>query len=533
MKIRKSKTNFSIAPIKLLRSQTQVTKLPYKKYLTKINKDIKTNRSNKTAELNKDVFAIQKIFKKLFVNLNLNNYFLYATYMNEDEIFLKRMRNNSKNKNPFFLDKYIIVCLTIKIKISKFLSRIINNFYFELVSLLIIAINCFSIVMINTKSNKFKNYKNIFLKIEYFCFYFYTLELFVKIFALGIFFGKNTYFRDPWNFFDFVVIFPDIVAALMKNGNSILNIGFLRAIRVLKPLKTISKIKSLQLILLALFSAMPLLADSFLILIFFYFLFAIGGLQIFKGVLKKQCFIANLGIPNFEKIIYCGNIDCPGNQLLCGKMNENPNFGITNFDNIFFSFFNVFQLVTLDSWGFTSNIAQKTFSNYIIVYFLLIVILGGFFLVNLFLAVIKVKFSENHDNINSKIEKNKIIKKFDIRVLKSIGMLQKKKKNLIKKGSSSLIEFNNSPSLKIKIPVNQNPMNKRNIKGIFFIILKFISKLKNKVLSNKFEKISKKFSVNIDDYKKIKVEKLIIEIDHSTKINLENDVLKQKLFNII
>jgi hypothetical protein len=39
----------------------------------------------------------------------------------------------------------------------------------------------------------------------------------------------------------------------------------------------------------ALFAAMPLLADTLMILTFFFFVFSIAGTQLFSGLLKKRC----------------------------------------------------------------------------------------------------------------------------------------------------------------------------------------------------------------------------------------------------
>ena len=44
----------------------------------------------------------------------------------------------------------------------------------------------------------------------------------------------------------------------------------------------------------------------------------------------------------------CG--ECPGGYF-CGKSNENPNYGATNFDNVCYSFLAVFQSVTLEGWS--------------------------------------------------------------------------------------------------------------------------------------------------------------------------------------
>lgn len=47
------------------------------------------------------------------------------------------------------------------------------------------------------------------------------------------------------------------------------------------------------------------------------------------------------GIPYPDPNQLCGNFDCPNLgdiDFVCGKMLDNPNKGVTNFDNILYSF---------------------------------------------------------------------------------------------------------------------------------------------------------------------------------------------------
>jgi hypothetical protein len=69
---------------------------------------------------------------------------------------------------------------------------------------------------------------------------------------------------------------------------------------------------------------------------------------------------------------------------------------VVNFDNIIYSSLQVFLIITLDGWTDTMYNIQKTFSNYSWAYFVTLVIIGTFVLLNLTLAVVKVKFTESH-----------------------------------------------------------------------------------------------------------------------------------------
>ncbi len=99
----------------------------------------------------------------------------------------------------------------------------------------------------------------------------------LKIIGLGFIFNKGSYLRDYWNILDFIIVTTAYLPYVIGSGSGV-NLSSLRSLRVLRPLRTISTIKSLKAILVALFSAIPLLKDSIIILLFFYMIFAIGGL---------------------------------------------------------------------------------------------------------------------------------------------------------------------------------------------------------------------------------------------------------------
>ena len=74
-------------------------------------------------------------------------------------------------------------------------------------------------------------------------------------------------------------------------------------------------------------------------------------------------------------------------------MRENPDYEVTNFDNIMYSLLMVFQCVTLEGWSGIMYKLFDAFSIYVVFYFIVLVFIGAFFLLNLMLAVIKAKFS--------------------------------------------------------------------------------------------------------------------------------------------
>ena len=123
---------------------------------------------------------------------------------------------------------------------------------------------------------------------------------------------------------------------------------------------------------------------------------------------------------------------------------------------------------------------QKTFTNYAWIYFLLLVILGNFFLLNLNLAVIKVKFSETHSSMtNISLKKVKEIPLiYDLFKLKREGIWQSyTQKN--KLNDYSILENNKKPL---------NHILKSNLNSFLFINKKKLSPLIKKCTKdeNKF-----------------------------------------------
>jgi hypothetical protein len=210
---------------------------------------------------------------------------------------------------------------------------------------------------------------------------------------MGLFFLNKAYLRESWNVLDFVIVLSGYIPLIFSGGS--IKISVLRSFRVLRPLRTISGIEGLRILVSALLSAIPLLRDTILVLLFFFIIFAIAGLQLWAGVLKKRWINEETGIEDISDDLWGAREWQPG--YFWGKTNENPNYGITNFDNIFFSLLVIFQWVTLEGWSVVMVMLEKAFNSFAIFFFIPLVFIGAFFLLNLTLAVIKSSFTEEHN----------------------------------------------------------------------------------------------------------------------------------------
>jgi hypothetical protein len=131
----------------------------------------------------------------------------------------------------------------------------------------------------DSKNSMFEVLDQVFLAL-------YTLEMVFKIVGLGFVFPKGSYLRDSWNILDFVIIISGYLPLFVSS--EALNLKVLRSFRVLRPLRTISGVEGLRILVSALLSAIPLLRDTILVLTFFFIIFAIAGLQLWSGVLKNR-----------------------------------------------------------------------------------------------------------------------------------------------------------------------------------------------------------------------------------------------------
>lgn len=103
----------------------------------------------------------------------------------------------------------------------------------------------------------------------------------IKVFSSGFVLGNGAYLRNSWNLLDFIVVVTSVIPLLSANIG--FNITSLKAIRVLRPLRAITKFNSLKMIVKTLFAAMPLVFDSIMLLLLVILAFSVLGMQLFNN----------------------------------------------------------------------------------------------------------------------------------------------------------------------------------------------------------------------------------------------------------
>uniref|UniRef100_A0A7M4FQF0 Voltage-dependent T-type calcium channel subunit alpha n=1 Tax=Crocodylus porosus TaxID=8502 RepID=A0A7M4FQF0_CROPO len=326
--------------------------------------------------------------------------------------------------------------------------------WFECVSMMVILLNCVTLGMyqpcedMDCLSDRCK----ILQVFDDFIFIFFAMEMVLKMVALGIF-GKKCYLGDTWNRLDFFIVMAGMVEYSLDLQN--INLSAIRTVRVLRPLKAINRVPSMRILVNLLLDTLPMLGNVLLLCFFVFFIFGIIGVQLWAGLLRNRCFMeenftmknnCDIVLPPYYQpeeddempficslsgdngIMGCHEIpplkerghECcldkddyyyynsvrqefnvsgmcvNWNQYynVCRTGNTNPHKGAINFDNIGYAWIVIFQVITLEGWVEIMYYVMDAHSFYNFIYFILLIIVGSFFMINLCLVVIATQFSE-------------------------------------------------------------------------------------------------------------------------------------------
>ncbi|XP_037610697.1 sodium channel protein type 4 subunit alpha A isoform X1 [Sebastes umbrosus] len=316
--------------------------------------------------------------------------------------------------------------------------KILIHSLFSLFIMITILSNCVFMTMSNPPAWS-KTVEYVFTGI-------YTVEATIKVLSRGFCVGSFTFLRDPWNWLDFMVISMAYVTEFVDLGN----VSALRTFRVLRALKTITVIPGLKTIVAALIQSVKKMVDVMILTVFALAVFALIGLQLFMGNLRQKCirwpidtnetafeffnttgtfndslsFNNTMGVNDttysnntFDFIEYienadnhyylegsldailCGNSSdagkCPEGYT-CMKAGRNPNYGYTSFDSFGWAFLALFRLMTQDYWENLFQLILRAAGKTYMLFFVVIIFLGSFYLINLILAVVAMAYDEQN-----------------------------------------------------------------------------------------------------------------------------------------
>lgn len=165
-----------------------------------------------------------------------------------------------------------------------------------------------------------------------------ALAVFVAEIAARLYAYRRDFFKDPWNWFDTVIV---VIALVPATGP----LSVMRALRILRALRLVSAVPSMRKVVGALLTAFPGMASIVGLLILLIYIAAVIATQLFGDVVPER------------------------------------------FDELPHSLFTLFQIMTGDDWG---TVAKEVMEHkpWAWVFFIAYILMSTFVALNLFIAVV-------------------------------------------------------------------------------------------------------------------------------------------------
>ncbi|CAL8088469.1 unnamed protein product [Orchesella dallaii] len=328
--------------------------------------------------------------------------------------------------------------------LRKIAILITTHRFFDIIIIFTILCNCITLAMITNVFDDYGKeivpfYDDAINYIEYGFLGIYTAELVLKILAKGLIVNKFSYLRNRWNLLDFIVVtsgYITIIADIRDTTNSDKkenSLDFLRTFRVLRVVKTVSILPGLRMMINALLSSVVQLLEVMALTVACLMIFSLFALQLFRGKLLQKCVLIKGGPEDPDKLlnqpidsepeairdelwtkwvndfknwktrdfpveeaVQCGNgsdmRQCGDGYTCIGEIGGNPDQGWTSFDDFFGAMLSTFQLITLDYWERLYDVVVSTCGTTSVIFFLLVIFLGSYYLLNLMLAVVAMSY---------------------------------------------------------------------------------------------------------------------------------------------
>jgi hypothetical protein len=208
------------------------------------------------------------------------------------------------------------------------------------------------------------------IKMEPLFTYSFTIEFILKATAQGFFLGRNAYLTNPWNWLDITCV----IASFLEEIPEMSNMQGLKTFRLFRPLKSLTTMPSMRLLIRTLFDSVTSLGSVMALALFFFMIFAILGVSIWDGSVYYRCYttpwpvdgkwdlvpgtenehICSAGIRDC-KVGYCNSryvaydarpdhYGLPDDEKLLKQDSDMYalNYGLTNFDNIIYALITIF-----------------------------------------------------------------------------------------------------------------------------------------------------------------------------------------------
>ncbi|XP_037079041.1 sodium channel protein 60E-like [Pollicipes pollicipes] len=217
----------------------------------------------------------------------------------------------------------------------------------------------------------------------------FTVEMVLKWIA----FGLKKYYTNAWTILDFIIVVASIFSLAIEENETLVALRSLRTLRALRPLRAISRWQGMKIVVNALMFAIPSIFNVLLVCLVFWLIFSIMGVQFFSGQFYK-CVDAEGAILPIQVV---------NDRNDCFHLNYTWINSKISFDHVGIAYLALFQVATFEGWmevmadavdarGVELQPAREA-NIYAYIYFVVFIVCGSFFTLNLFIGVIIDNFN--------------------------------------------------------------------------------------------------------------------------------------------
>jgi len=282
----------------------------------------------------------------------------------KDGIYLGVHRRSKRDPTRLYEGTSTCFELPLSNPLRRKVITIIDSVYFELFILSVIFFNALTIAWDNPTIEQSQGAETALFVFNILFIAIYSVEMILRMIACGIMFnGMHSYFYSGWNVMDFIIVVLGYIEFL-----PVMNSKFaaIRAVRVLRPLRSINSIPGMKILVASLLRALSMMGNVMVLTFFTFLLFGLMGMQLFHGKMQDE-------------------------------HGENPNYGITGFDNIGMAWLTILQCVSLEGWIDVAYVVSENTYQISILFFVALVIFGEWFVMNLVVGVIASAYEDEKE----------------------------------------------------------------------------------------------------------------------------------------
>lgn len=316
--------------------------------------------------------------------------------------------------------------------IRRWAFNTISHPHFDSFILILITISSISLAIDNPLANPNSKLSVFLTRLDTVFAIIFAIEMVLKIIALGLILHKGAYLRNSWNILDGVIVITSLIMlAFQSSGKagSLKSLRSLRTFRTFRPLRMISRRPGLKLVVNSLIEAIPAVLNVLFLCGLFYLIFSIVAVNYLKGKFYKcqgdafdnlsadqQAFLTSPtsweSLSETQRGWFVGkscegfpNVSSITSKYVCQCWDAEWSATIPqNFNNVGMAMLTFFEISTTEGWVDvmvtaidSTDIDMQPIRDHNMkwaIFFVAYIMVGSFFVVNLFVGVIIDNFNK-------------------------------------------------------------------------------------------------------------------------------------------